>query len=573
MLHLREGRFFFGLLCAIGHYHRAEAVQAITKAISTKDLFTTNAICTKNRCINPVFPGLEDLHQLSQSRWRCSALRDVQESMHFCRPLINYDPALLVTTAFGGNETQHAAVMKQDGAASTAFYYHLAGLGLEGWDYTEPWLSDNECVKAVWRLSCFTYFPRSQIGCYPGSDTLYSRPCKSGCHNYIKQCGVECCDESVQCVFTHDKVLPNGVGVHTEGYAPHDGPSSLCTGAARQHAKPNLGWVVMLLLLGLTAAGPQPMTSMRESTPAHVCRGAWVQRLVTCVLSGFFSGSLPRLWPRLQRSFPLVALTFSAFALQGCNLQDISNIDVPSHSVGNWRKETDYLLSYEFVPPGGSALDARLNSCSLEHLSQTLQCNGRGVCRMWISDGLVHGHPTSFCECDRDWADPECRTHRKSQAATFLLSLFFGFLGFDHFYLGLTSTGILKLFSLGGGGVWWLIDIIRIGSAPVHTDSFRVAADLPHWAFALITVSTACTSGFVCAYVSVLKYRARRRKDALCLQGEHEHLFHGDMAVGHGRKKDSSAFSAPDFSSAGHHYGGTAGAPYGGKVHKPVIHT
>jgi TM2 domain-containing membrane protein YozV len=42
------------------------------------------------------------------------------------------------------------------------------------------------------------------------------------------------------------------------------------------------------------------------------------------------------------------------------------------------------------------------------------------------------------------------------------LSLFFGGFGADRFYLGHVFTGFLKLFSLGGLGVWSFIDVIFI---------------------------------------------------------------------------------------------------------------
>jgi len=43
-----------------------------------------------------------------------------------------------------------------------------------------------------------------------------------------------------------------------------------------------------------------------------------------------------------------------------------------------------------------------------------------------------------------------------------LLSIFLGYLGVDRFYAGKIGTGILKLITGGGCGIWWLIDVIFI---------------------------------------------------------------------------------------------------------------
>lgn len=55
-----------------------------------------------------------------------------------------------------------------------------------------------------------------------------------------------------------------------------------------------------------------------------------------------------------------------------------------------------------------------------------------------------------------------------------LLSFFLGGLGIDRFYLGYTGLGIAKLVTLGGCGVWAMIDFILI-----IVDKTKDAAGLP----------------------------------------------------------------------------------------------
>ena len=43
-----------------------------------------------------------------------------------------------------------------------------------------------------------------------------------------------------------------------------------------------------------------------------------------------------------------------------------------------------------------------------------------------------------------------------------LLSIFLGGFGVDRFFVGKIGTGILKLITFGGCGIWWLIDLIMI---------------------------------------------------------------------------------------------------------------
>jgi len=50
----------------------------------------------------------------------------------------------------------------------------------------------------------------------------------------------------------------------------------------------------------------------------------------------------------------------------------------------------------------------------------------------------------------------------KSQVAALLLCIFLGWLGVHRFYLGYIWQGIVQLLTLGGLGIWALIDLVRI---------------------------------------------------------------------------------------------------------------
>ena len=56
----------------------------------------------------------------------------------------------------------------------------------------------------------------------------------------------------------------------------------------------------------------------------------------------------------------------------------------------------------------------------------------------------------------------QMKNSEKDWIVTLVLSILVGALGIDRFYTGSILLGVLKLFTLGGLGLWWLIDLIML---------------------------------------------------------------------------------------------------------------
>merc|ERR1712037_515417 len=69
--------------------------------------------------------------------------------------------------------------------------------------------------------------------------------------------------------------------------------------------------------------------------------------------------------------------------------------------------------------------------------------------------------------------------------------------------------------------MWWIYDIVRIGSSPVIAyDDFKVAADVSHWAYVLTVITVMGFLGFALSIWSINRQRAQKAREIMLLQAE-----------------------------------------------------
>lgn len=77
---------------------------------------------------------------------------------------------------------------------------------------------------------------------------------------------------------------------------------------------------------------------------------------------------------------------------------------------------------------------------------------------------------------------PVTEPFQRNYFIALVLSVVVGMLGVDRFYLGKIGTGILKLITGGGFGIWYIVDIVLIATGNIRDSEGRpltTKMDLP----------------------------------------------------------------------------------------------
>jgi hypothetical protein len=81
----------------------------------------------------------------------------------------------------------------------------------------------------------------------------------------------------------------------------------------------------------------------------------------------------------------------------------------------------------------------------------------------------------------------------RSRTVAFILAVTLGVFGAHRFYVGRTRSAVLQLVTLGGLGLWWLADVIIVGTGAFRDDEGRLVSNWEPEGNHLVTSGTAAS--------------------------------------------------------------------------------